>query len=159
LKFLVLEIMVYIIVLSFLGAVWNKKMLQEAWTGEVKRPEVKEKSSNNTTPLPLGVQQVKEIFDGKGVIIDARNTESFEKEHIPSARSIPLDKYDDLLPILQKEAGFSTPLTIYCNGYGCPDSMLLAQKLIKAGYKEIFVFEGGLPEWQEAGYPTEEGAK
>lgn len=48
-----------------------------------------------------------------------------------------------------------TTLVVYCNGYGCPDSRETAEKLLSAGFGRVFVYEGGFPEWKEAGLPTE----
>jgi rhodanese-related sulfurtransferase len=50
-------------------------------------------------------------------------------------------------------------LVIYCNGYGCPDSFDLGLRLIEAGYRDVRVFEGGLPEWRDAGLPVIEGER
>jgi len=46
-------------------------------------------------------------------------------------------------------------LVIYCNGFGCHDSTVLGEKLLDKGYTQILVFEGGFPEWKDAGLPTE----
>ena len=51
----------------------------------------------------------------------------------------------------------TTLLVVYCNGYDCHDSRDLGAKLMKAGYRSVYVFEGGYPEWRDAGYPTEGG--
>ncbi len=49
------------------------------------------------------------------------------------------------------------PLVVYCSGYDCHDSRDLATRLLAAGYRTVYVFEGGYPEWRDAGYPTREG--
>ena len=43
---------------------------------------------------------------------------------------------------------------IYCSGGECSLSLDLADILFfDNGFENVFVFEGGLPEWEEAGYP------
>jgi rhodanese-related sulfurtransferase len=49
------------------------------------------------------------------------------------------------------------PLITYCNGYGCPDSYDLAVLLLEAGYRRVWVFEGGFPAWRDAGLPAKRG--
>jgi rhodanese-related sulfurtransferase len=39
----------------------------------------------------------------------------------------------------------------YCSGFGCPDSFDLGMRLIETGYRDVRVFEGGYPEWRDAG--------
>ena len=39
----------------------------------------------------------------------------------------------------------------YCSGFGCPDSFDLGVLLIESGYQDVRVFEGGYPEWRDAG--------
>ena len=52
----------------------------------------------------------------------------------------------------------TTRLVVYCSGYGCPDSFDLAMRLLAAGYRDVLVFEGGFPAWQDAGLPVMTGA-
>jgi 3-mercaptopyruvate sulfurtransferase SseA len=35
--------------------------------------------------------------------------------------------------------------------------MDLGSRLLEAGYRKVFVFLGGYPEWRDAGYPIAEG--
>lgn len=138
------------------GLAWNRQMLVESWTGKVERSAPPAAPAADRLPLPLGIMQVKEFFDrGEGYFLDARDAATFAGGHIRGARSLPLGELGERLPEFRKQVPKTMPLVIYCNGYGCHDSMDLGKKLIQAGYWEIFVFEGGYPEWREAGYPVE----
>ena len=45
---------------------------------------------------------------------------------------------------------------IYCSGGECSLSLDLADVFFSdKAFENVFVFEGGLPAWQDAGYPTE----
>lgn len=102
--------------------------------------------------------QVKEFFDrGEAVIVDARSPETFAKGHIRGARSLPVGEAERRLPELSRQVPKDAMLVVYCNGFGCHDSMELGKKLQQAGYEQVFVYEGGYPEWRDAGYPTEGG--
>ncbi len=147
---------IIITVASTIGLLWNRQMLIESWTGTIKRSPQTIAPDSGRLPLPLGITQVKELFDrGEGFVIDARDATVFAQGHIKGAYSFPLSEFPARLAALRKQAPTTVPFVIYCNGYGCHDSMDLGKKLIQAGFGEIFVFEGGYPEWQEAGYPIE----
>jgi 3-mercaptopyruvate sulfurtransferase SseA len=54
----------------------------------------------------------KKLYDTKGVIVvDVRETPSFEAGHIPGARSIPLDKIEARAAELKK---LGKPIVAYC---------------------------------------------
>ena len=147
---------VIVAIAAVIGLVWNRQMLNESWTGTVRRPAPTSGPSAGRLPLPLGIMQVKEFFDrGEGYFLDARDAATYAGGHIRDARSLPLSEFEARLPEFLKQVPKTMPLIIYCNGYGCHDSMDLGKKLIQAGYWEIFIFEGGYPEWKEAGYPVE----
>jgi len=46
-------------------------------------------------------------------------------------------------------------LMLYCSGFGCPDSFDLGERLLAEGYLDVRVYEGGFPEWRDAGLPVE----
>jgi rhodanese-related sulfurtransferase len=153
---LVTEIVIIIAVAAAVGLAWNRQMLVESWTGKVQRTPTAPAPAAERLPLPLGIMQVKELFDrGEGFLLDARDGITFAKGHIMGARTLPLGEFEARLPEFLKQVPKTMPLVIYCNGYGCHDSMDLGKKLIRAGYWEVFIFEGGYPEWKEAGYPVE----
>lgn len=56
--------------------------------------------------------EFKKLYDAKGVIVvDVRDTPSFEAGHIPGARSIPLDKVEASAAELKK---LGKPIVTYC---------------------------------------------
>ena len=153
---LISQMAVIIAIAATTGLVWNRRMLVESWTGVVDRSAPGATTDANRLPLPLGITQVKELFDrGEGYFLDARDATTFTGGHIKGATSLPLGEFSSHLPEFLKKVPKTMPLVIYCNGYGCHDSMDLGKKLISAGYWEIFVFEGGYPEWHQVGYPVE----
>ena len=91
---------------------------------------------------------------GKGekiVVIDARSSESFKKEHIPGAISFP---HRTMNPESTRSLDRATLYVVYCDGIGCNASTKGALNLAKLGFrvKELI---GGLDWWKRDGYKTE----
>lgn len=108
--------------------------------------------------MPVALAQVKELHDSRqAVLVDARSARSFAKEHIAGALSFPLEEASRQQKPTLKGVNKDALIIVYCNGFSCHDSVELGKLLIKAGYSSVYVFEGGLPEWRDAGYPTAGG--
>ncbi|MFJ3905044.1 rhodanese-like domain-containing protein [Streptomyces sp. NPDC090025] len=85
------------------------------------------------------------------VVVDGRSSESYAREHIPGAISIPHRSISqDSLATLSKASLY----VAYCDGIGCNASTKTAFKLATAGFrvKELI---GGLDWWKRDGHPTE----
>ncbi|MDD3008674.1 MAG: rhodanese-like domain-containing protein [Arcobacter sp.] len=90
-------------------------------------------------------------------IVDARPYVKFLQETIPGAISIPdteLDKLIGKFPINKNEK-----IVIFCGGFSCEKSHIIANKLISLDYKDVTVYAGGLPAWKESGLGTTVNAK
>jgi len=85
------------------------------------------------------------------VIIDARSTEAYEREHIPGAVSFPhRTMNEETTSHLQRDVLYVT----YCDGIGCNASTKGALNFARLGFrvKELI---GGLDWWKRDGYATE----
>ena len=91
------------------------------------------------------------------VLVDARTADNYREGHIPGAVSLPMTEfeatYEKVAPFLSEEKS----IVIYCIGGKCTDSALLARELHKKGHRELFVYKGGIEEWQARGYPVNQG--
>jgi rhodanese-related sulfurtransferase len=81
------------------------------------------------------------------VVVDARSSEAYEVEHIPSAINIP---HRNMSAKIIKDLDKST----YCDGIGCNASTKGAVNLAKLGFK-VKELLGGLDWWKRDGYATE----
>ncbi|PIQ87828.1 MAG: sulfurtransferase [Candidatus Omnitrophica bacterium CG11_big_fil_rev_8_21_14_0_20_43_6] len=85
-------------------------------------------------------------------LVDVLGKDSYEKEHIPGAISIPLDdiekKADSLL-------GKDDTIIVYCASFICTASTSAAEKLLEMGYKNVLDYKGGLKDYKEAGLALE----
>ncbi len=157
-KKLLLEMGLIILIAGAAGIAWNFKMLRDVYSGyaEGAKPRTTVSSGAPLVTAPVGLAQVKEMLDRKeAVIVDARDAGVFRGGHIKGAISLPVGEFDSKLAGFQKEFSADTVLIIYCSGYGCHDSRILGEKLAGRGYRQILIYEGGFPEWKDAGLPIE----
>lgn len=92
------------------------------------------------------------------VIIDVREQDEFDAEHIAGSIHLPLSKFNEVAPgALEKilGSGAKESVLIMCRG---GNRARIAQKQIEQmGFKEQLrtqVFEGGILEWKRAGRPV-----
>ena len=140
---------------GLIGTTVNWKLVRGAWEGEYaldQNPAV----SSDIGPQPITLQEARALMDERrALFVDARREFFYLKEHIIGAQALPLAQFDDRIGAFRQQVPQDRLLIIYCSGYGCEDSHQLAVKLLAIGYKRLRVYAGGLPEWKEAGLPTE----
>jgi rhodanese-related sulfurtransferase len=66
------------------------------------------------------------------------------------ATLLALDSFD-----VAKAGDKNAPMIFACNGAECWKSYKSCVAAIKAGYKQVYWFRGGFPEWVARGYPTD----
>ncbi len=129
------------------------------------------RDSWNDSPLNLegatkvNAEQVKELWTNGVTIIDARIKAEYDFLHIPnainvvyqdkSAKAAIFNPLQDIYDLSKLPANKNAPVVIYCNSGACWKSYKLSTAAIKAGYKKIYWFRGGMPEWLEKRYPVE----
>jgi len=86
----------------------------------------------------------------KVVVVDARSKDAHEREHIPTAISLP---HRTMTQETTKHLDKTKLYVIYCDGIGCNASTKGALNLLVLGFtvKELL---GGLDWWKRDGYPT-----
>jgi rhodanese-related sulfurtransferase len=149
------------ILASALGLALNSRLLWKVLTGRavVASQTSPERGAEVALPLPVELEEVRELLGGNALLIDARTRDAYLEGHLPGARSLPRGANDEQLEIFHRQVPPDRPLIIYCSGYGCPDSFVLAERLLADGYRDVRVYEGGLPEWADAGLPVERGQR
>ena len=83
--------------------------------------------------------------------------DDYRAGHLAGAVALPLGEVAARLADFKLKVPTEQVLVIYCNGFGCPDSFELGVALLAAGYPRVRIFEGGFPEWRDAGRPLEVG--
>jgi rhodanese-related sulfurtransferase len=94
---------------------------------------------------------------GKVILLDARTADEFNQGHIPGAVNLPITRFNATYGFLTSIFAENKMIICYCEGHDCTDSSLLAFELHKKGYKDIFVYKGGMAEWEQFTYPVETG--
>ena len=73
----------------------------------------------------------------------------FEAAHI--AGSVKVDSVDDAI----RELDPDDEIVVYCSDRACAASRKAYEQLVQNGFKKVRHYEGGLSDWQNAGYPLE----
>jgi rhodanese-related sulfurtransferase len=87
---------------------------------------------------------------GKSVVVDVREKEEWDEEHIPDA--IHLSRGTLEWRIEEKIPDPNKTIILHCGGGG--RSALAAESLQKMGYKNVRSMAGGFKAWKTLGLPT-----
>ncbi len=125
----------------------------------------------NETPATLKGAEVvdaakaKSLMDGGAKMIDTRVANEYAEAHIKGATNVPykeksakaadFDASLDSFDVSKLPADKNAALITQCNGAECWKSYKGAAAAIKAGYKKVYWFRGGFPEWKAKGLPVE----
>ena len=93
---------------------------------------------------------------GDFVLIDVLGEMSHAQKHLPGAINIPGGS-ENFVTEVEKALGGDKgkEVIVYCGSFSCQASPAAAGKLADAGFTNVVDFEGGLADWEEAGYPFE----
>jgi rhodanese-related sulfurtransferase len=150
------------------GLSLNYRMVMNAFTGKTVAAPKTAQQGNGTGetsagmqtqqfPDPVELDELDGLLASGALLVDARNSEAYAEQHLPGAVSLPLGEVDSRLSEFLTKVPKDRLLITYCNGFGCPDSFDLGVRLLKEGYRQVLVFEGGFPQWRDAGRPLEGG--
>lgn len=115
----------------------------------------------------VSAEQVRDLIAKRSsngvVIVDTRSAREFNAERIEGAvlapyveKSLKDRDYDAALDDLGAIAKLdrSRPTVFLCNGPECWKSYKASREAIKLGFKSVYWFRGGMPEWRARGLPT-----
>ncbi|HVA67425.1 MAG TPA: rhodanese-like domain-containing protein [Elusimicrobiota bacterium] len=104
------------------------------------------KLAYETTPHQLK----KDWDDGKVVILDVRDPQSYAAEHIAGAKNVPLTELQKHFATLPK----NKTLVTYCWTITCALAPKAALALAQKGFN-VQELSGGIAEWKTNSFPTE----
>jgi rhodanese-related sulfurtransferase len=157
LRRILLEAAVIVTLGVVIGLSLHYPLLFDAFSGDL-RPAPATTGQVSAYPQPVVAQEVERLLEEGGLAVDARSPEAFAAGHLAGARSLPLDEVEEMFDHFRREVPLDRPLILYCSGYGCPDSFDLGVLLLTAGYRQVYTYEGGFPEWRDGGRPVAKGA-
>lgn len=89
------------------------------------------------------------------LVVDTLPPEHFERRHIPGARQACVYEVNFLQQITDLGATPETPIALYGAGPLSQDCLCAANKLLQAGFSNVFIYRDGLEGWRNAGYSLE----
>jgi ABC-type phosphate/phosphonate transport system substrate-binding protein/rhodanese-related sulfurtransferase len=113
----------------------------------------------------VSAEEVAELIK-KGVpVYDTRSEEEYRDKHIKGAKWLPyaeksakevgFDVAKDSFDVVRASESKDAPVIFACNGAECWKSYKSSVAAVKAGYKQVYWFRGGFPEWVARGYPVD----
>jgi rhodanese-related sulfurtransferase len=102
--------------------------------------------------------EAKARLEKGALFLDARPEAFYRMAHIPGALSLPEDDFDRAYERLEPRLRSTLDVVVYCSGFGCEASHIVARKLKERGIPASILHEGW-PAWEEAHYPIREGAE
>jgi len=101
--------------------------------------------------------EAKRRLDAGALFLDARPADFYPLGHITGALSLPEDDFDRAFTRLEAPLRGRFDIVVYCSGFGCEASHLVARRLREKGVAAAVLLDGW-PAWTGAGYPTRTGA-
>lgn len=90
-------------------------------------------------------------------LIDVRTPAEFEEVHARGARLLPLDELNPERFVQERNGHGGEPVYLVCRSGD--RAAKAADRLERAGLREIRLVEGGTQAWEEAGLPVERGRR
>jgi rhodanese-related sulfurtransferase len=87
------------------------------------------------------------------LVVDLRPSADFEKGHVPGAKNVQMSQFDP--ENKQLAAARALPVVLVCKAG--QTSGAAAKRLRKAGFEHVYVLDGGIGAWQQAGLPLTRG--
>lgn len=121
-----------------------------------KPPPPKVEDPSIPTFMEIDVDMAKTMWEmNEYLFIDARSEVQYKKGHIKGAINLSWEEFEKQYPSVKNILETKPGLVIYCAGEECDLSHLLARKLYKEGFQEIYVFFGGWHAWVSQNLPVE----
>lgn len=126
--------------------------LSTGLNAQIKNPEFRQMLDSlyqeNNTPL-ISVRDFLKLDKHDLFILDTREEEEYEVSHLKNARQVGYFWFD-----MRKvyDIPVKSTIVVYCSVGSRSDK--IAEKLIEAGYKNVFNLHGGIFEWVNEGHPV-----
>jgi rhodanese-related sulfurtransferase len=102
--------------------------------------------------------QAKVLLDRGALFLDARPHDFWKMSRIPGALSLPEDDFERSYAPLESAIRRAKAVVVYCSGFGCEASHVVARKLRERGI-DAAILDEGLPAWEDANLALDREAK
>jgi len=106
----------------------------------------------------IDAKEAKSRLDRGALVLDARPVDFYNMSHIPGSIPLPEPEFDGYFAKLEPRLRSTFNIVVYCAGYGCEASHVVARQLRDQGIHAAILGEGW-PAWTDAGYPTKAGTE
>jgi ABC-type phosphate/phosphonate transport system substrate-binding protein/rhodanese-related sulfurtransferase len=113
----------------------------------------------------VSADEVTELMKRGATLFDTRSEDEYREAHIQGAKPLPyheksrkeidFDAKADSFELEQASPDKAKPLIFACNGAECWKSYKASVVAARAGYKNIYWFRGGFPEWKQKNLPID----
>jgi len=107
----------------------------------------------------VSLEQVNRLIgEHRGVLLDGREAEEYDKGHIKGARNIPyleIDKHFDELMNIPHD----TLVIVYCSNPECSLGRDLADFMNQMEFHHLYLYDEGWDAWEKAGMPAEQTSR
>jgi len=90
------------------------------------------------------------LLERGALFLDARPRDFWKMSRIPGSLPLPEDDFDRGFAEAEERLRRASGIVVYCSGFGCEASHVVARKLREKGFIAAILNEG-LPAWQDAG--------
>jgi rhodanese-related sulfurtransferase len=94
------------------------------------------------------------LLDRGALFLDARPRDFWKMSRIPGALSLPEEGFEEAFPEVEERLRRARGMVVYCSGFGCEASHVVARKLREKGFIAAILDEG-LPAWEDASGPID----
>ncbi len=109
--------------------------------------------------IAISIEKAREVFRSKkGVFLDARSPEIYQRGHIQGARNLPWEAMDEYYKSVMADIPKDSLIIVYCDGDACALSKDLAIELLFRGYGNVRVLVNGWSAWVKNGLPAVRGS-
>ena len=103
------------------------------------------------------VAEAKARLDKGALFLDARPEAFYTMSHVPGSLPLPEEDFDKAFARLEGRLRSSLDVVVYCAGFGCEASHIVARKLKERGIPAAILHDGW-PAWEDAHYAVRAGA-
>ena len=100
------------------------------------------------------VADAKALLDRGALFLDARPLDFWRVSRIPGALPLPEEDFDRAFAAIEPRLRRASGIVVYCSGFGCESSHVVARRLRERGLLAAILNEG-IPAWLDAGLPMD----
>ena len=108
--------------------------------------------------IQISAETLKQEMEGGcgTFVINVLNKNTFKDCSIPGSVHVPAHKLSDYAKkkLYKKDWLADKPIVVYCASGKCPLSRYAYKVLKSAGFTNVLLFQGGMQDWKQKGYPV-----